>query len=173
MLTSRFGLALALVVASSASFAQETAKARFIDTQGRQVGTATPTQTARGVLVDIDASGLPAGEHAFHVHQTGKCSAEDGFKSAGEHFAGKADAHGLHAERGPHAGDMPNQFVGSDGKLRAHVVNSRISLREGDGHLFDKDGSALVLHAKPDDYRSQPSGNAGDRIACAVVERGG
>ena len=104
------------------------------------------------------------GEHAFHIHQTGRCDAKDGFKSAGDHYAGDRQKHGFKVEGGPHAGDMMNKFVGSDGQLRAHVINTRVTLTDGENTVFDSDGSALILHAKGDDYSSQPSGNAGDRI---------
>lgn len=149
----------------------DSAKATFVDAKGGQIGKATLTQTPNGVLIDVDLSNLPPGEHAFHVHQTGRCHPGDGFKSAGDHYAPREHEHGFKVEGGPHAGDMMNQFVGSDGKLRAHVINMRVTLGEGEGTLFDQDGSALVVHAKGDDYRTQPSGAAGDRIACAVVER--
>ncbi|HZP86883.1 MAG TPA: superoxide dismutase family protein [Burkholderiales bacterium] len=167
-----FGAGLAALTLTAANaLAQDSAKAVFINTKGEQIGTATLTQTPFGVLIDVDVSGIPAGEHAFHVHRVGKCTPEDGFKSAGDHFNPGEHKHGVRVEGGPHAGDMMNQFVGSDGKLRAHVINTRISLQGGDGNLFDQDGSSLVVHAKGDDYKSQPAGNAGDRIACAVIER--
>jgi Cu-Zn family superoxide dismutase len=164
------GFALALVTTGSV-LAAESAKATFKDTKGKEIGSATLTQTPNGVLIDVDVSNLPEGEHAFHIHQVGRCDPGDGFKSAGDHFAGRAHKHGFKTEGGPHAGDMMNQFVASDGKLRAHVVNTRVTLGASDGALFDADGSALVVHAKGDDYSSQPAGNAGDRIACAEIER--
>lgn len=166
------GIAL-MVGTLGAAGAQQTARAVFQDASGKQVGVATLTQMHNGLLIDIDLMALPPGEHGFHFHQTGKCDAADGFKSAGEHFAPQNRQHGHHTSAGPHAGDMPNQFVSADGRLRSHVINSRVTLVGGAGSLFDRDGTALILHAKPDDYRSQPSGNAGDRIACAVVEQPG
>lgn len=153
------------------AFAQETARAGFIDPKGKDAGSARLTRTPGGVLIELDLSGMPPGEHAFHVHEKGRCDGADGFKSAGDHYAPTRKAHGVKAQGGPHAGDMPNQFVGNDGRLRAHVVNPDVIPGPGNATLFDADGSALVIHAKPDDYRSQPSGDAGDRIACAVVER--
>jgi Cu-Zn family superoxide dismutase len=165
-------LALAFVTSGSA-WAADTAKATFIDAKGKQTGTATLTQTPNGVLIELNLSNVLPGEHAFHIHQTGRCDAKDGFKSAGDHYAGDRKQHGFKVEGGPHAGDMMNKFVGSDGQLRAHVINTRVTLKDGENTLFDSDGSALILHAKGDDYSSQPSGNAGDRIACAVIERGG
>lgn len=147
------------------------AHATFVDAKGERIGTATLTQVANGVLIALDVKGLPPGEHAFHVHATGRCEPRTGFKSAGDHYAPRGNQHGFHAARGPHAGDMPNVFVQQDGTLRAHVLNPGVTLGSGAGSLFDSDGSALVIHGGADDYRSQPSGNAGDRVACAVVER--
>lgn len=172
-------LSLALAVGGASALAQPktptqqpTAKAAFHDPQGKPVGTATLTQTPAGVLIDLRMADLPPGTHGFHIHESGDCKGPD-FKSAGGHFAPRKQAHGFYAPKGAHAGDMPNQIVQPDGTLTAQVINAGVSLASGgQSSLFDKDGSALVLHAKPDDYRSQPAGDAGDRIACAVIERG-
>lgn len=166
------GVALTFSTVGSV-FAADNAKAVFMDTKGKHIGTATLMQTLNGVLIDADLSSLAPGEHGFHIHQTGRCDVADGFKSAGGHFSPSKREHGFRVEDGPHAGDMPNQFVGADGKLRMHVFNSGVSLTQGEGALLDGDGSALVVHAKADDYRSQPAGDAGDHIACAVIERVG
>lgn len=166
------GVAFILFTVSSV-LAADSARAVFMDTKGKQIGTATLMQTLNGVLIDADLSSLAPGEHGFHIHQTGRCDVADGFKSAGGHFSPSKREHGFRVEGGPHAGDMPNQFVGADGKLRMHVFNSGVSLTQGEGALLDGDGSALVVHAKADDYRSQPAGDAGDRMACAAIERGG
>lgn len=139
----------------------------LIDRQGQRIGTAVFQQTPNGLLISVTAEGLPPGEHGFHIHETGTCDPATGFSSAGGHFAPAANPHGFEVEGGPHAGDMANQFVGPDGKLRAHVFNPRVTL--GEASLTDSDGSALVIHAGADDYHSQPSGDAGDRIACAVI----
>lgn len=173
MTTSRHlftALALALSAVASAH-AQQSASASFIDVSGKTIGRATLTQTPGGVLIDIDLAGVAPGEHGFHIHAVGRCDAADGFKSAGDHFAPRSRQHGYHVAGGPHGGDMPSQFAAADGRLRAHVVNPGVTLGAGVASVFDGNGSALVLHAKPDDYRSQPSGDAGDRIACAVIER--
>ena len=147
------------------------ATATFVNTDGEEIGTAELTQTPNGVLINVDVDGLSAGEHGFHIHETGACDPSDGFESAGGHYAGGME-HGYLVEGGPHPGDMPNQFVGEDGKLRAHAFNEHVSLEDdGDNPLFDDDGSALMVHSGADDYESQPSGDAGDRIACAVIEQ--
>lgn len=151
--------------------AAETARATFVNQQGQQVGTATLVQTPNGVLVSAEITGLPPGEHAFHIHETGRCNPASGFESAGGHYAPGGHKHGYLVEGGPHAGDMPNQFVGQDGRLHLQVFNPNVTLSPGPATLFDDDGSAIVVHANPDDYRSQPSGDAGGRIACAVIQR--
>jgi Cu-Zn family superoxide dismutase len=150
----------------------ETASVRFIDTQGNEIGTARVMQTSRGVLVEADVRGLPPGEHAFHFHQTGRCEAPS-FESAGDHYAPKKNPHGFLMQQGPHAGDMPNARVLGSGLLQVEVYNPSVTLSGGDAPLLDQDGSALVIHAKADDYKSQPSGDAGERIACAVISRAG
>lgn len=145
-------------------------KVDFIDAKEQPVGSATLTQTPTGVLVQMDMRNLPAGERAFHIHQTGKCDAATKFQSAGPHLAADRKEHGFHSASGPHAGDLPNQTVDQGGHLKADVLAHGLTLKRGEeGSLLDADGSALVIHAKADDYRSQPSGAAGDRIACAVI----
>jgi Cu-Zn family superoxide dismutase len=149
----------------------QTARATFVNQQGQQVGTATVAQTPNGVLINAEIAGLPPGEHGFHIHETGRCDPTTGFESAGGHYAPGGHKHGYLVEGGPHAGDMPNQFVVQDGRLRAQVFNTNITLDSGPATLFDDDGSAIIVHANADDYRSQPSGDAGGRIACAVIQR--
>lgn len=163
---------IALCALAAPAFGQaQGAKATFIDGDGQEIGTATLTQTPNGVLIEVDASNLPQGWHGFHIHETGQCDAAGGFQSAGGHYAPRGSEHGYQVEGGPHAGDMPNQFVPESGQLRAQVLNPLVTIGEGEATLFDQDGSAIVIHANPDDYQSQPSGDAGDRLACAVIER--
>jgi Cu-Zn family superoxide dismutase len=149
------------------------ARGSFINAQGQQVGTAHLAQTPAGVLITVELRGLPPGVRGFHIHQTGRCDAAGGFDSAGGHYNPRNQQHGYLVQGGAHAGDMPNQAVGSDGVLRAQVLNDKVTLGEGEATLFDADGSALLVHAQADDYRSQPSGDAGGRLACAVIERQG
>jgi Cu-Zn family superoxide dismutase len=172
--TKLTALTLGVLCASAVALAQtsqQRAVATFLDPQGKEIGQATLTQMANGVLIEIDVSSIANGEHGFHIHETGVCDDAGGFKSAGGHFAPGQHQHGFMAEHGPHAGDMPNQFSAADGTLRAHVLNPNVTLTDGPASVFDADGSALVIHADPDDYSTQPAGNAGDRIACAVIEK--
>lgn len=147
-----------------------TASATLKTPEGAQVGRATLTQTPHGVLLHVELHDLPAGPHAFHIHETGAC--EPTFEAAGGHYAPEEHAHGYLMEEGYHAGDMPNIFVPESGDLTFEVLNRHVALDpEASNTLFDSDGSALIVHSGPDDYKSQPSGDAGDRIACGVIER--
>ncbi|HEX2256767.1 MAG TPA: superoxide dismutase family protein [Afifellaceae bacterium] len=160
--------AAAALLAGSAA-AQESATANLQDQDGQDVGTVELHQTPNGVHIIANLTNLPAGEHGFHIHETGAC--EGDFTSAGGHYNPGGAEHGYLAEGGPHAGDMPNIHVAEGGSLTIEVVNDRVSLEEGaEGTLRDDDGSAIVVHANPDDYESQPSGDAGNRIACGVIE---
>lgn len=167
-------LSIVLIFLSTGSAAAaDHVKAVFKDGKGKQIGTATLIATPTGLLIEAELTGLPPGAHAFHIHQTGRCDAADGFKSAGPHYSSEKREHGYKVEGGPHTGDMPNQFVHADGTLHIHLFSPNVSLSNGDGALLDSDGSALIVHAKADDYKSQPAGDAGDRIACAVIEQVG
>jgi Cu-Zn family superoxide dismutase len=160
--------ALAAVVAFSApAFAADKATAVLKDANGKEVGKVTLIAVPTGVLLDADLTAVPPGDHAFHIHAIGKCEPPD-FKSAGAHFNPEEDKHGLMNEAGPHAGDLPNIHVPENGKLHIEVLNQRVSLSDG---LLDDDGSALVIHQGPDDYKTDPAGDAGPRIACGVITR--
>ena len=156
------------MVATPLHAANQQASATFVNAHGKQIGTATLTQTPSGVLIDIKAEGIPVGAHALHIHETGKCDVPD-FASAGDHYNPAGAKHGFVNGTDRHAGDLPNQFVQHDGVLQAHVLASQVTLSAGQTTLFDTDGSALILHTKADDYTSQPAGEAGDRFACAVI----
>ena len=113
--------------------------------------------------------GAPAGERAFHIHAVGKC--EPPFTSAGGHFNPASKKHGIAAAEGSHAGDMPNLHVPASGELMVEILNGAVTLEKGKANsVFDSDGSAIVIHAGVDDYKTDPTGNAGDRIACGVIQ---
>lgn len=161
------GVAASAMLAGAA-FAQETATATFIDTSGEAVGSAALTGIPNGVVIEIEVEGLPANEWvAFHVHETGNCDHETDHESAGGHFNPTDVEHGYLTETGPHAGDMPNQYVPADGVLRSQTFNPFVTLDDGEASVI---GRALMIHTGADDYTSQPSGDAGDRLACAVIE---
>jgi superoxide dismutase, Cu-Zn family len=139
------------------------------DRQGKTVGTLTITETPHGLLVRGTLDGLPPGPHALHFHETGKC--EPPFATAGGHFNPGQKTHGMLTPGGPHAGDLPNLVVPASGKLDFEIFAPGLTLSSGPTAVLDADGSAVVLHARADDHQSQPAGDSGDRIACAVVAR--
>ena len=145
------------------------ATAQLNDAQGKTVGRVELVETPHGVLASVTLTGAAPGEHAFHVHETGKCDAPT-FESAGGHFNPRKAQHGFLNAKGPHAGDLPNLHVPSSGQLEFEAFLDGVTLKKGANSLEDADGAALVLHAKPDDHRSDPAGEAGDRIACGVVQ---
>ncbi len=160
-------IACATLAVSSPLLAQEV-EAEFIDTKGEAAGSATLRTAPGGVLVSVEITGLPPESWvAFHIHETGSCDPETDHESAGGHFNPTDTEHGYLSETGPHAGDMPNLWVDASGTARAEVFNPFIVLTEGDNLAR---GRALMVHSGPDDYQSQPSGDAGDRLACAVIE---
>lgn len=136
----------------------------LINSSGQPIGTLTPAQTSGGVTLAILASGLPHGLHGLHVHENGRCD-PPGFESAGAHWNPAGRRHGLNNPQGPHSGDLPNITASSGGVARETVVIAGASLAA----LADPNGSALVVHAQADDYATDPSGNSGGRIACAVL----
>jgi Cu-Zn family superoxide dismutase len=143
----------------------------LVNASGQAIGTVRAWQTAGGVSFRIEATGLPRGVHGLHVHAVGRCDPPD-FASAGAHWNPAARKHGMNNPQGPHAGDLPNVEVAANGALGATVTLPGASLTGPgpSGVLLDADGAALVIHAQADDYVTDPSGNSGARIACAVIQ---
>lgn len=137
--------------------------------KNESVGMATITPLANGVKIDLDVHGLPPGLHGFHVHETGSCQGPK-FDSAGGHFAPTKNAHGFDADKGPHPGDMTNITVGADGVAKVEIINTQVTLGKGANSLLKAGGTALIIHEKADDYKSQPAGNAGSRLACGEIK---
>ena len=156
---------------ASQAMAASSGGAHLIGLDGKPVGTAKFSQAGHGVLIELDAHGLKPGPHAVHIHAVGQCDAKVKFDSAGGHFSPVPKNHGFMDKHGAHAGDMTNQFADANGNLRASIYNPNITLKRGERSLFDKDGSSIVIHAAADDYKSQPAGNAGGRVACGVIAR--
>jgi Cu-Zn family superoxide dismutase len=161
--------ATAVLLCTALPAAAQTAKAAIKNATGGDVGTAEMTQTPAGVLIKLSVKGLLAGDHAFHVHAVGKC--EPPFDSAGGHFNPAGKKHGLLVADGPHAGDMPNLHIPASGELVVELLNTNVTLEKGKPNsVFDTDGSAVVIHAGVDDYKTDPTGNAGGRIGCGVIQ---
>jgi len=156
------GVCAVLVCASA--YAAEPITTAFVDSAGQTIGTATLQEMKDGTLITVDLQ-LPEGTHAMHVHENGKCDAPD-FKTAGGHFNPTHHKHGYESAAGYHAGDLPNLYVESTGHVKAEVFSTHLRLT-GKNALSQ---GAIVIHEKADDYSTDPSGNAGGRIACAVIK---
>ncbi len=145
-----------------------TAKAVLRNAQGEVIGSAVLAEAPYGVLIAIEVSRLSPGRHGFHVHEVGRCD-PPGFGSAGGHFNPRHKRHGLLAPDGPHVGDLPNLVVGPDGTARTELYLAHATLGAGTTSLFHPDGTALVVHANPDNEATDPDGNAGAWIACGAI----
>lgn len=164
-------VALALVgcVTPGRVSVEPVASATLVQGNGLPAGTALITAAGDGLTLRLVAAGLPPGGHGVHLHAVGRCAAA-GFTDAGAHLNPAAKQHGTDNPAGSHVGDLPNLIIAANGTgaLEALLPGDRAQIEAA---LFDGDGTALVIHAALDDYRTDPSGNSGTRIACGVLER--
>jgi Cu-Zn family superoxide dismutase len=153
--------------------AAQQARAFLINPEADTVGLVRFSQTDSGVTIALDIRALPPGEHALHIHEAGTCTSPD-FTSAGGHYNPTNAQHGFLSPKGPHAGDLPNFFVGPGGTTRYRITTQLVTLEKGKKTtLFPKGGTAVVIHQMPDDYRTDPAGGGGPRIACGAIEETG
>lgn len=172
-LYSIVGLTVGVTLAATGGLSAQTpitAEAELIDREGQSVGQVGLQETpAHGVLLNVEIAGLPPGTHAIHIHETGSCEAPT-FESAGGHYAPRGNTHGILSDDGAHVGDLLNLQIPESGDVRTERLAAEASLGDDDATtLLDEDGSAIVVHAGVDDYLSQPSGDAGKRLACGVI----
>jgi len=163
-------LPMAVIALSLASAAKTVVELK--DAQGKSVGSATIWEgnAGGGVGIELNLHDLPPGEHALHFHQNAKCEPPD-FKSAGPHFNPDGKKHGLENPEGHHAGDMKNLTVDANGKAKVRTGDKDVNLGDDSHSVLGNGGTALVIHAKADDMKTDPAGNAGDRIACGLVTK--
>ena len=158
--------------AQGAETAETAAKAvaELLNAEGEILGKANFEQTPHGVLILVEVADLPPGSHGIHLHGAGSCAPD--FKAAKGHINPQGVEHGLRNPNGPDEGDLPNLHVAADGTATAEFYNTRISLGDDVDKpvLLDADGSAVIIHAQPDDHRTQPIGGAGGRIGCGVIK---
>ncbi len=166
-----FSLFVALSFIPVLSYAVDEVTVDLIDSKGAKSGKAFINEIPNAVDIRLEVTGLTPGPHAFHIHETGKCDAPN-FKSAGPHFNPGFKKHGTENPEGHHAGDLPNIFASKDGKASLRTQVPGVTLSPGAYSLLKKGGTALVIHAAGDDEKTDPAGNAGDRVMCGVISGG-
>jgi superoxide dismutase, Cu-Zn family len=161
-------LTMSLITAPSWAAPTESASATITDIKGKTVGTATLKETVDGIVLTVNAKGLKKGERGLHIHRVGKCEAPK-FDSAGPHWDIGSHQHGRDNPMGAHTGDLPNLVISKRKTGSAQAVIPGVPLIGANG-ILDADGASIMIHAGPDDYKTDPSGNSGTRVACGVFK---
>ncbi len=149
----------------AAAGAEATAEIR--NRSGATVGRARATRLGDSLRVQVEAFNMSPGSYGAHIHAAGRCDSPD-FTTAGPHWNPTAQQHGKNNPQGMHKGDLPNLLIGTDGRGSFEITIPGASVRAGSASILDADGSALVFHERADDFRTDPSGNSGARIACGI-----
>jgi len=169
-MTRIFSIAALAVLLGAGTASAQMQHVELKDAKGNSVGMAmiSPAKGG-GVSIDLDVKGLPPGEHALHFHAVPKCEAP--FTSAGGHFNPANKKHGLQNPGGPHAGDMNNFTVDAKGTAKTTIVNTKVTMGSEPNSIYANGGTALMIHAAADDMKTDPAGNAGERIACGTITK--
>jgi len=173
LISASLSASLFAMLGATAAFGQgapKSAHADIVNAQGESIGSAKIIAAKKGVKIDVSVSKLPAGTHGIHIHTVGKCEGP-AFTTAGGHLNPDTKKHGKDNPEGPHAGDLLNLVVKADGTGKATLLDTMVTLGDGPNSLFHDGGTALVIHEKEDDYKTDPTGNSGGRIACGVIQK--
>jgi len=164
---------LPALLCSTVAFGQgapKSAHADIVNAQGQNIGTAKILPAKKGVKIEVSVSQLPPGQHGIHIHAVGKCEGP-AFTTAGGHLNPDTKKHGKDNPEGPHAGDLLMIDVKADGTAKATLLDTMVTLGDGANSMFHDGGTAIVIHEKEDDYKTDPTGNSGGRIACGVIQK--
>jgi superoxide dismutase, Cu-Zn family len=164
---------LSALLCSTVAFGQgapKSAHADIVNAQGQNIGSAKIVPAKKGVKIEVNVSQLPPGKHGIHIHAVGKCDGP-AFTTAGGHLNPDTKKHGKDNPEGPHAGDLLMIEAKADGKAKATLLDTMVTLGDGPNSVFHEGGTSIVIHEKEDDYKTDPAGNSGTRIACGIIQK--
>ena len=170
---SKLVLVLPALLCSTVAFGQgapKSAHADIVNAQGQNIGSAKIVPAKKGVKIEVNVSQLPPGKHGIHIHAVGKCDGP-AFTTAGGHLNPDTKKHGKDNPEGPHAGDLLMIEAKADGTAKATLLDTMVTLGDGPNSVFHEGGTSIVIHEKEDDYKTDPAGNSGTRIACGVIQK--